>query len=262
MYRAQLTELLTRYGPIHEVWFDGANGEGPNGKRQVYDWPATFALVRRLQPDAVIFSDAGPDVRWIGNERGSAGDPNWSTIDPTAVPYPGIDAPGVIEALQHGHPRRLGHATHVFDDPRLVETLLERQIHLEMCPTSNLLTGSIAGIEDHPIRRAFDLGLNVGLNTDDPLPAQNPIAIVDKFADKHGNRTLAQAYADFHYSEAGQEIAAQHFLRPTLDSVAAKYKTQFKELTLFTVDETFGGWAKAQKTHFADGGMFDQIYQK
>ena len=104
MYHEQLTELLTWYGPIHEVWFDGANGEGPNGRRLVYDWPATWALVRRLQPHAVIFSDAGPDVRWIGNERGSAGDPNWSTIDPEAVPYPGIDAPGVTEALQHGHP--------------------------------------------------------------------------------------------------------------------------------------------------------------
>jgi alpha-L-fucosidase len=104
VFHQQLTELLTRYGPIHEVWFDGANGEGPNGRRQVYDWPATFGLIRRLRPDAVIFSDAGPDVRWIGNERGSAGDPNWSTIDPAAVPYPGIDAPGVIEALQHGHP--------------------------------------------------------------------------------------------------------------------------------------------------------------
>ncbi|HTK55232.1 MAG TPA: alpha-L-fucosidase [Gemmatimonadales bacterium] len=104
MYWDQLTELLTNYGPIHEVWFDGANGEGPNGRRQVYDWPATFALVRRLQPQAVMFSDAGPDIRWIGNESGSAGDPNWSTIDPAAVPYPGVDAPGVIEALQHGHP--------------------------------------------------------------------------------------------------------------------------------------------------------------
>ncbi len=72
----QLTELLTQYGPIHEVWFDGANGEGPNGKKQVYDWAANFALVKRLQPDAVIFSDAGPDVRWCGNEKGSAGDPN------------------------------------------------------------------------------------------------------------------------------------------------------------------------------------------
>jgi alpha-L-fucosidase len=105
MYWAQLTELLTHYGPIHEVWFDGANGEGPDGRKQAYDWPATFALVRRLQPEAVIFSDAGPDIRWIGNERGSAGDPNWSTVDPASVPYPGVDAPGVIEALQHGDPR-------------------------------------------------------------------------------------------------------------------------------------------------------------
>ncbi|MBV9879767.1 MAG: alpha-L-fucosidase [Gemmatirosa sp.] len=104
LYAAQLTELLTRYGPIAEVWFDGANGEGPNGKKQVYDWPRTWALVRRLQPDAVMFSDAGPDVRWCGNERGTAGDPNWSTVDPAAVPYPGADGPGIIAALQHGDP--------------------------------------------------------------------------------------------------------------------------------------------------------------
>jgi alpha-L-fucosidase len=104
MYQAQLSELLTGYGTIHEVWFDGANGEGPNGRKQAYDWPATFALVRRLQPKAVIFSDAGPDIRWIGNEQGSAGDPNWSTIDPGAVPYPGVDGPGITDALQHGDP--------------------------------------------------------------------------------------------------------------------------------------------------------------
>lgn len=105
VFRAQLTELLTRYGPLTEVWFDGANGEGPNGRRQQYDWPATFGLVRRLQPDAVIFSDAGPDVRWCGNEKGIAGEPNWSTMHPDAVPYPGADGPGVIAALQHGDPR-------------------------------------------------------------------------------------------------------------------------------------------------------------
>jgi alpha-L-fucosidase len=85
------------------VWFDGANGEGPNGKRQVYDWPRTFAHVRQLQPKAVIFSDAGPDVRWIGNERGVAGEINWSTIRSSAVPYPGVSGDGIIEALQHGH---------------------------------------------------------------------------------------------------------------------------------------------------------------
>lgn len=62
IYIAQLTELFTQYGELNEVWFDGANGEGPNGTRQVYDWPRTWALVRTLQPTAVIFSDAGPDV--------------------------------------------------------------------------------------------------------------------------------------------------------------------------------------------------------
>jgi alpha-L-fucosidase len=101
-YADQLTELLTRYGPIAEVWFDGANGEGPSGRRQVYDWPRTWALVRRLQPDAVIFSDAGPDVRWCGNERGVAGDPNWSTVDPAIVTAPGQWSDEIQRALQHG----------------------------------------------------------------------------------------------------------------------------------------------------------------
>jgi alpha-L-fucosidase len=76
-----LEEVLGRYGPIFEVWFDGANGEGPNGRRQNYDWPVFLATVRKLQPKAVIFSDAGPDVRWVGNERGEAPLTVWSTID-------------------------------------------------------------------------------------------------------------------------------------------------------------------------------------
>ena len=78
---AMLEEVLGRYGKVFEVWFDGANGEGPNGKRQVYDWPLFVGTVRRLQPDAVIFSDAGPDVRWVGNERGEGGATSWSLID-------------------------------------------------------------------------------------------------------------------------------------------------------------------------------------
>jgi alpha-L-fucosidase len=104
LYCDQLTELLTNYGPLAEVWFDGANGEGPNGRRQMYDWPRVWALVRRLQPDAVMFSDAGPDVRWCGNEKGVAGDPNWSTVDPNAVTFPGASGPGVTRALLHGDP--------------------------------------------------------------------------------------------------------------------------------------------------------------
>lgn len=92
--------------------------------------------------------------------------------------------------------------------------------------------------------------------------AENPISTVDKFVNKHKTQSVAQAYVDFHFAEEAQEIAAKHFLRPTLSSVAAKYKDRFKPLDLFSVDEVFGGWTKAQKTHFADGGTFDQIYQK
>jgi alpha-L-fucosidase len=103
-YCDQLTELLTRYGPIYEVWFDGANGEGPNGRKQEYDWPRVFALVRRLQSEAVMFSDAGPDIRWIGNEDGAAGDTNWSTVDPAAVPFPGAGGEAVTRMLQQGDP--------------------------------------------------------------------------------------------------------------------------------------------------------------
>jgi alpha-L-fucosidase len=104
VYCDQLTELLTNYGPLHEVWFDGANGEGPNGKRQEYDWKRVWGLVRKLQPRAVMFSDAGPDVRWCGNETGSAGDPNWSTVDPAVVPVPGLSGKHIIASLQNGDP--------------------------------------------------------------------------------------------------------------------------------------------------------------
>jgi len=104
-YCAQLEELLTRYGRVVEVWFDGANGEGPNGKRQAYDWGRIHATVRKLAPQAVMFSDAGPDVRWIGNEKGVAGETCWSTIDPASVPYAGYDAPNVGALLQEGDPR-------------------------------------------------------------------------------------------------------------------------------------------------------------
>ncbi|HEY6808368.1 MAG TPA: alpha-L-fucosidase [Gemmatimonadales bacterium] len=104
-YCGQLTELLRNYGPIVEVWFDGANGEGPNGRTQVYDWDRYHRIIRRLQPGALIFSDAGPDIRWIGNENGVAGDPNWCAVDPAVVPYPGASGDAVTAELQHGDPR-------------------------------------------------------------------------------------------------------------------------------------------------------------
>lgn len=88
-YCHQLTELLTQYGPLHEVWFDGACAEGPNGRKQEYDWNRFFALVKELQPQAVTFGDGGTDVRWVGNERGYANETCWATTDPRIVRFPG-----------------------------------------------------------------------------------------------------------------------------------------------------------------------------
>jgi sulfate/thiosulfate-binding protein len=91
--------------------------------------------------------------------------------------------------------------------------------------------------------------------------AEPPVAVVDKVAGKHGTKSVAQAYLEYLYTETGQEIAARHFYRPRLASVAAKYATQFPKVTLVTIDEVFGGWKKAHAAHFADGALFDQIYQ-
>jgi len=91
--------------------------------------------------------------------------------------------------------------------------------------------------------------------------AEPPVALVDKIADRHGTRAVAQAYLEYLYSEEGQSIAAKHYFRPRLASVAAKYESNFPKIKLFTIGEVFGGWEKAQKTHFADGGVFDQIYK-
>ena len=92
--------------------------------------------------------------------------------------------------------------------------------------------------------------------------AQPPVAIVDKNVDKKGTRQVAQAYLEYLYSEAGQEIAARNYYRPTLDKVAKKYAKQFPAVTLFAVDEAFGGWSKAKEVHFKDGGVFDQIFTR
>ena len=92
--------------------------------------------------------------------------------------------------------------------------------------------------------------------------AEPPVAVVDKVVEKRGTRLTAQAYLDYLYSEEGQAIAAKHHYRPTNAKVAAAHAKQFPKLKLVTIDDTFGGWAKAQKTHFADGGTFDQIYLK
>jgi len=132
-YLGQLRELLTRYGPIAEVWFDGAKGE--NAGDMSYAFGEYRALVRQLQPGAVMFSDEGPDVRWIGNERGFAGETNWSTLDPSKVE---IGKPGQGDYLNQGEfggpawipgecdvSIRRGWFWHPDQEPKSVDDLLE-----------------------------------------------------------------------------------------------------------------------------------------
>ena len=88
VYANMQKELLTQYGPIFEFWYDGANGEGPNGKKQVYDWKLFHSMVNKFQPQAVQFSDNGPDIRWVGNERGYSYETMWSPINKDEI-YPG-----------------------------------------------------------------------------------------------------------------------------------------------------------------------------
>jgi len=96
-----MKEIFTNYGPIWELWWDGANGEGPNGKRQVYDWDRFKKTVHQLSPNTVVFSDVGPDIRWCGNEKGIAGETNWNLLDTVGF-APGAGAPPV-DTLNHGN---------------------------------------------------------------------------------------------------------------------------------------------------------------
>jgi alpha-L-fucosidase len=124
-FRNQLRELLTNYGPIDEVWFDGANGEGPNGKKQVYDWPSFYKVIRDLQPQAVIFGMA-PDLRWVGTESGYGRETEWSVVpidlrglDPAAAakapnPLDAMFTPGDMTAADLGSREKIAKAPGLF----------------------------------------------------------------------------------------------------------------------------------------------------
>ena len=101
VFVGMMKELFQNYGPIWELWWDGANGEGPNGKKQVYDWDRFKRTVKELSPNTVVFSDVGPHIRWIGNEKGFAGTTNWNLLD-TAGFTPGEGAPPV-DTLNQGN---------------------------------------------------------------------------------------------------------------------------------------------------------------
>jgi sulfate transport system substrate-binding protein len=108
------------------------------------------------------------------------------------------------------------------------------------------------------IEREFGSGFEI-IYPSRTILAENPVSVVDKVVDRKGTRKAAEAYLQFLYTEAGQEVAARHSLRPRDAKVLAKYARAFPKVTTFTVDEVFGGWTKAQKDHFNDGAIYDQI---
>lgn len=91
--------------------------------------------------------------------------------------------------------------------------------------------------------------------------AEPPVSIVDQFVKKHGTEKIARSYLEYFYSDEGQEIAARHYYRPRNAKISEKYQNQFPPMNLFTIDEVFGGWPDAQRKHFQDGGIFDEIYK-
>ena len=90
--------------------------------------------------------------------------------------------------------------------------------------------------------------------------AEPPVAVVDKNVDRKGTRKLAEAYLKFLYTPEAQVLIGKHYFRPRNPAAAARYKSQFKNVPLFTIDRNFGGWAKASRLHFSDGALFDQIF--
>ncbi|GGX80293.1 sulfate ABC transporter substrate-binding protein [Vogesella alkaliphila] len=153
----------------------------------------------------------------------------------------------------------------------LVQKIYQNVKVLDSGARGSLVTFSQRGIGDVLIsweNEAFLASKELGPDKFDivvpsvSILAEPPVSVVDKVVDKRGTRKVAEAYLRYLYSPAGQELAAQNYYRPRDARVAAKYAAQFSKVRLFTIDRVFGGWARAQKTHFDDGAIFDQIISR
>ena len=265
-YCAQLRELLTGYGPVAEVWFDGANGEGPNGKRQVYDWPRIHRVVREYQPGALIFSDAGPDLRWAGNELGVAGDPNWCTVNPDTVPYPGMSGDAVTQSLLHGDPAgsvwrpaesdvsiRPGWFWHPAEDDRVrtADNLMELYLTsvgrnsgllLNVPPTQDglLHATDVSRLAEFAARRSEifdrDLAGSARVSASSAAPAAAPSHVLDPDPDTHwqpaGGATSGWIQLDFRHPLGFDIISLQ-------EAIAGGQSVES-----YAVDCWSGGWPR------------------
>jgi len=112
------------------------------------------------------------------------------------------------------------------------------------------------------VRKEFGAGLFEVVVPSISVLAEAPVVWVDQVVNKRGTARVAQAYLNYLFSDAGQELAAKHYFRPQNKEILARYRQQFQPLELFTIDQVFGSWAEAQKVHFQEGGLYDQIYRK
>lgn len=213
LYMGQLRELLTRYGPLAEVWFDGAKGE--DAEDMTYHFDAYWSMVRQLQPGAVIFSDEGPDVRWIGNEHGFAGETNWSTLDRSRVE---IGQPGQGDYLNQGErggpdwvpgecdtSLRPGWFWHSDEDPKSVDELLE--IYFKSVGRNCMLLLNVPptpqgrfAVEDVERLYAFRAALNAIFDTDLAAEARVSASNVRDGADRFGGVQVLDGDPDTYWA--------------------------------------------------------------
>jgi len=210
-------------------------------------------LVRKGNPKAIKDWDdlVKPDISVVTPNPKTSGGARWNYLAAWAQ---ALRQPGGDEAKARDFVSRLYRNVPVLDSGARgsTTTFVEREIGDVLLTWENEAFLAVKEME----RGAFEIVM-----PSTSILAEPPVALIDKFADKHGVRAAAQAYLDYLYSPEAQELAAKHYYRPRDPAVAERYRAQFPALKLFTVDEIFGGWAKAQAAHFKDGGTFDQIYQ-
>jgi len=211
-------------------------------------------LVRRGNPKAIRdWADlAKPGVSVITASPKTSGGARWAYL---AAYGQALRRPGGSDATARDFVARLYRNVPVLDSGArgATVTFSERGIGDVLIAWEN---------EAHLALQAFGANRLEIVYPSTSILAEPPVALVDAVAERHGTRAVAQAYLEFLYTPEAQEIAARLHYRPTDPQVAQRHAGTFPTLTLFRVDEVFGGWAKAQKTHFADGGVFDQLYSK
>lgn len=260
VFVGMLEEVLSGYGPIFEVWFDGANGEGPNGKRQVYDWPRYVATVRRLQPNAVIFSDAGPDIRWVGNENGEAGETNWNRlhsnrympgtpkyVELTEGQADGTDwVPAECDvSIRPGWFWRESENDAVKRCERLFE-IYERSVGHGANLLLNIPPDSTGQIHSEDIHRLYDFRRLVKLTYDKNLAAKAKVETSSAFDADHGGSALTDGNAKTYWAPAeadGMPSVTLDLGKPTiLDRIQLREPVALgQRIAKFSIEIELGG---------------------